>query len=132
MTSTFRTIAGLGIVAMATGLGAGLPPPAAAAPAPNAVQASGTAMAAVVHSITGAPLPRMPVTVRVISPDGDGGTQIFFTNRSGVAIMEPLEPGSYEAYVEFNNHRSASAFFVITDDQTVTPSVTISFNPDID
>jgi hypothetical protein len=97
----------------------------------------GSATAYVVHPMTGDGLPGMPVTViRIITPDPDttapGTPRIFTTGPDGSAFLSPLEDGRYEAYVDYNNNRSESVFFVINSDTDYHPVVTIFFNPDID
>ena len=96
--------------------------------------AVGSATAIVLHSVTSEPLAGVPVTVRFIVP-GDGGTggmQVFVTGRDGSALLTPLEDGTYEVYVDYNNQRSRSAFFTIDGFTDFHPVVTLRFNPDID
>lgn len=98
-----------------------------------AAVAVGSATAEVYHEMTGDALGGMPVhVIRIDPPDTDGGVQVFTTGRDGRAFLSPLEDGGYEVYVEFNNHRSRSAFFEILPNVDYHPVVQLYFNPDID
>ncbi len=111
------------------------PTPAPATPASVPAKPAteiGSATAEVLHLLTGRPVPGMPVHVVLIMPEGAGEPQVFVTGRDGRALLSPLEDGSYEVYVEYNNHRSRSAFFVIDGMIDLHPFVTLRFNPDID
>ncbi len=133
MQSTLRTIATAGIITLAAGIsGAARAPVASGTPGPPTP--FGSATAEVRHILTGRPLAGMPVHVLlVIPPEGDpGGVQVFTTGREGRAFLSPLESGTYECYVEYNNNRSRSAFFEINADTDFHPFVTLLFNPDID
>lgn len=138
MQNSFRALATLGVTTLATGLSSVLGAPAWDKPDPSGPAGGGTsfgsATAEVRHVFTGQPLAGMPVhVVRIVPPEGDaGGVRIFTTGRDGRALLSPLESGSYECYVEYNNHRSRSAFFEINADTDFHPFVTLLFNPDID
>ncbi len=136
MKSMFLNFATTGAVALAGVLtGAPAPAPAAERTAPAVHAAAlGSATAEVRHLVTGQPLAGMPVhVILIIPPDGaPGEPQVFRTGRDGRALLSPLEDGSYEVYVEYNNQRSRSEFFVIDGTTDYHPFVTLHFNPDID
>lgn len=130
MKATFLSTAIVGVSAFAGTLSGGPQPSAGMVGA----EMLGSATAEILHSVTGRPIPGMPVHVLlIVPPEGNpGDPQVFTTGRDGRALLSPLEDGAYEVYVEYNNHRSRSAFFVIDGMIDVHPFVTLHFNPDID
>ena len=104
-----------------------------AVPAPTA--RAGSANAWVYRSITGQPLPRVTVVARQTNgPEGTGGTWTAITDRGGRALLGPLPPGEYEAYVVMGPKRSDPSSFAIGKGDIVASPVTVTlfFNPDID
>ncbi len=136
MKTTFLNFATTSAVTLAGVLSGGPSPAPAAERTAPAVHAAalGSATAEVRHLVTGRPLAGMPVhVILIIPPDGvPGEPQVFTTGRDGRALLSPLEDGSYEVYVEYNNQRSRSEFFVIDGNIDYHPFVTLHFNPDID
>ena len=85
------------------------------------------------HSVTGEPLPDIPVFVQQIAPsEGTGKILVFFTNHNGRAFLSPLTDGTYQTWVEWNNNTSNVEYFQIQSETDFLPIVHLSLNPDID
>src|SRR5262245_3976378 len=101
-------------------------------PETTTVQLADSAVAFVIHPVTGELLSDMPVVVvRIARPDASV-PRVFVTGGNGAAVLGPLAEGMYEAFVAYNDRQSLPERFEIVDSDDGQPLIKLFFNPDID